>query len=422
VVGRNGQKRLDQLIDAVARGERRLSSISDPKLREAVRLALNLHQDAPVAPDAYAKRRMRARVMAGLEPHHPTLLDNAWTALELLARPAPYIVRGVAVASVLVCMGMGAIVASADTLPDDVFYPVKIATEQVRLALADAPGDRAGVELSIASHRLSEAERLASTGRTSDALVASALYSQHIASAAAELAPQDDGSDLGAQLETSFKAQRDRAQALAVTLASDVKSSRGAQILALIATPTYAPGQSKIEQVAVTAASVAQQLSAAADLAAAENAGIATPPPSGTAARSPSAPVTVVTSPSAKATASATATVTVKPSATSSAAASSPTSSIGQTSGASSAPSASGSTTSAAPASAPASAGTTTTTTTNTTATTTTTTTVGSAASNTTVSDGRARDAATAVRDAADKAKAAADKVKEKESNKAKGR
>lgn len=439
MVGRNGQKRLDQLIDAVARGERRLSSIADPKLREAVRLALNLHQDAPVAPDAYAKRRMRARVMAGLEPRRPSLLDTAWTALELLARPAPYIVRGVAVVSVLVCLSMGAIVASADSLPDDVFYPVKIATEQVRLALADAPGDRAGVELSIASHRLSEAEKLASTGRTSDALVASALYSQHIASAAAELAPQDDGTDLGAQLETSFKAQRDRAQALAVTLASDVKSSRAAQILALIASPTYAPGQSKIEQVAVTAASVAQQLSAAADLAAAENAGIATPPPSGTAARSPSAPVAVVTSPSASATSSATATVTVKPSATSSAAATtataavttatvanpagaSPSSSLSQTSGASSAPSAAGNASSAAPASAPPGAGTTTTTTTNTTAATTTTTTAGSAPSTTTASDARARDAAKAAHDAADKAKAAADKVKEKESNKAKGR
>ena len=173
MVGRNGRKRLDQLIDEVARGERRLTSISDAKLREAVRLALRIHADAPVSPDVYAKRRMRARVMAGLEPRRATLLDNAWTALELLARPAPYIARGVAAVSVLACMGMGALVASADTLPDDLLYPVKLATEQVRLALADAPGDRATVELSIASHRLSEAEQLAGSGRTSDALVAS---------------------------------------------------------------------------------------------------------------------------------------------------------------------------------------------------------------------------------------------------------
>lgn len=267
MVGRDDQNRLDRLIGEVARGERDLSSIRDARLREAVRLALRLHQDPPSAPDAYTRARMRARIMAGLRPRRPTLLDNAWTALELLARPAPYIVRGIATASVLVCLGMGAVVASADSLPDDALYPLKLASEQVRLALADAPGDRAGVELSIADHRLREAETLAGNGRTSDALVASAMYSQHIASAAAELAPEAN-TDLGTQLESTFSAQRERAQALASTLATDVKSERGAQILALIASPTMAPGATKIERVADTAATLAVGLADAAEAAA----------------------------------------------------------------------------------------------------------------------------------------------------------
>jgi len=352
--------------------------------------------------------------------------------------------------SIVASLSMGAIVASADTLPDDLLYPLKLATEQVRLALADAPGDRASVELSIASHRLTEAEKLATTGRTSDALVASALFSQHIASAAAELAPQDDETDFGAQLETSFKAQRDRAQALAVTLASDVRSSRGAQILALIATPTYAPGQSKLEQVAVTAASVAQQLSAAADLAAAENAGIATPPPSGTPTRSPSAPVAAVTSPSVNVPASAT--VSTKPSPTTSTSAAttttaaatnpgaaSPSSAVGSSSVPSAVPSApatSSAPTPDAPASVipspqsdhPTTTSATTTSTTagtiagTTTGTTATTVTTGSAPSTTTASDPHAREAAKVARDAAEKAKRAADTVKEKESHKGQGK
>ncbi len=252
-------------------------------------MALRLHKQAPAAPDAYARARMRARVMTGLRPRKPTLRDNAWTALELLGRPAPYIVRGVALGAVLLTLGMGAVVSSAETLPDDLLYPVKIATEQVRLALADAPGDRAGVELSIAEHRLAEAERLAGSGRTSDALVASAMFSQHIASAAAELAPQPE-TDLGAQLETAFNAQRDRAQALATTLESSVQSARGAQVLALIAAPSVAPGATRLERIAETAASVAGVLADAADVAAAENANIATPPPSGTAKRSETPP------------------------------------------------------------------------------------------------------------------------------------
>jgi hypothetical protein len=270
VVGKSGPKRLEKLIGEVSRGERDLSSIRDAQLREAVRVALRLHKDAPEAPDAYTRARMRARIMAGLRPRRPSLWDNAWTALELLSRPAPYIVRAIAVAAVLLCLGMGAVVASADSLPDDVLYPLKLASEQVRLALAEAPGDLAGVELSIAEHRLREAEALAGSGRTSDALVASAMYSQHIASAAEALASQDqnDQSDLGAQLESAFSAQRDRAQSLAATLATDVKSARGAEILALIASPTMAPGATKIERVAETAATLAVDVADAAETAA----------------------------------------------------------------------------------------------------------------------------------------------------------
>jgi len=286
-VGRGRQTQLDRLIREVSRGERQLGSIRDERLREAVRVALRLHKDSPAAPDAYARARMRARVMGGLRPHRKTLRDNAWTALELLARPAPYIVRGFALGSVLVTLGMGAVVASADTLPDDLLYPVKIATEQMRLALADAPGDRAGVELSIAEHRLSEAEKLAASGRTSDALVASAMFSQHIASAAAELAPQPDA-DLGLQLESAFNAERERASTLAGALATEVKTARGAQVLALLAAPTV-PGPTRLESVAETAASLAGVLADAADVAAAENATLATPA-SGAASRSETSP------------------------------------------------------------------------------------------------------------------------------------
>jgi len=296
-VGRGRQqKKLDQLIREVSRGERQLSSIRDEQLREAVRVALRMHKESPAAPDAYTRARMRARVMAGLRPRRDNawtaLRDNAWTAVELLARPAPYIVRGFALGSVVVTLGMGAVVASADTLPDDLFYPVKIATEQMRLALADAPADRAGIELSIAEHRLSEAEKLAGYGRTSDALVASAMFSQHIASAAAELAPQPDA-DLGLQLESAFNAERERATALAETLATEVKTARGAQVLALLAAPTV-PGATRLESVAETAASLAGVLADAADVAAAENAVIATPPPSGAGSRSETPPAVFV--------------------------------------------------------------------------------------------------------------------------------
>ena len=294
MVGQVKLNDLDKLIDQVARGQRRLDSIKDAKLREAIRVALRIHESSPAAPDDYARLRMRARVLSRLDPRGPSLADNAWIGLELLGRPAPYIVRGVALAALLAVAGLGATVAAADTLPDDILYPVKVASEAVRLALAAMPDDRASVELSIAEHRLSEAERLAASGRTSDALVASAMYSQHVASAAAELVPNDTSS-VAVQLETTFAQQRDRAQQLATTLSANTKSAAAAQILATIAKPTVAPGVSVAERVAVTAAGVAQQLAAVAEQDAAAATALSAPAivaASPTSATSPTPPHT----------------------------------------------------------------------------------------------------------------------------------
>ena len=259
MVGRNRHEQLDRLIEEVSRGERELSSIRDVAQREAVRIALRLHSETADQPDAYAKIRMRARVMGRLDTRRATVRDHAWAVFELLARPAPYITRSVVVASLLLCLGMGVIVASADTLPDDVLYPMKLSAEAVRLALADTPSDRAVIETSIAEHRLHEAERLATSGRTTDALVASAMYSQHIAWAAAELAPNAT-SDLARQLESRFDADRGRAQALATALASNASSAGAARVLEMIATSTALRGETGVVRVASTAAEVVEQL------------------------------------------------------------------------------------------------------------------------------------------------------------------
>lgn len=270
-MGRSRPDRLDRLIDEVARGQRTLASIGDTEVRERVRLALRLHADRPAAPDPYQRMRMRARVLSGLEPSRRTArdiawaaLDIAWTALEQLGRPAPYLVRGIALAAVLLTAGLGTVVVSADTLPDDALYTVKLASEQMRLALATSPDDRAIVALSIADHRLAEAERLAGEGRTAEALIASAAYSQQIASAAADLAPTASVA-LADQFEQRFTAQRERARALSVTLSASSTSARAAAVLALIAAPTPAVvAVDPVQRVVETTVSVATQLVAAA--------------------------------------------------------------------------------------------------------------------------------------------------------------
>jgi hypothetical protein len=264
VVGASRPEKLDRLIDSVARGERDLASIRDAKLRDAVRVALRMHMNAQSQLDALARARMRDRVLGSIHPRRPTFADRAAIAFEVLAKPAPYAVRVIAVTALCVATVAGATVAGADTLPNDPLYSLKIAGEDLRLTLALSAGDRANVQLSIAEHRLAEAEALATSGRDEDALVASSTYSQQIAEAAAELADlealQPEVVALVAQLDDRFNAQRARVQLLATRLSADPTTIRASEILAVVAAPTLAPGLVGVQRIAETAAGVAEDL------------------------------------------------------------------------------------------------------------------------------------------------------------------
>jgi hypothetical protein len=264
VVGVSRPEKLDRLIESVARGERDLASVRDAKLREAVRVALRMHMNAQIGLDALARARMRDRVLGSLQPRRPTIADRAAVSVAILAKPAPYAVRAIAVVGLCTAIVAGAAVASADTLPDDPLYSVKLGGEDLRLALALSAGDRAAVQLSIAEHRLAEAESLATSGRDDDALVASSTYSQQIAEAAAELAELEELRPevvaLVAQLDDRFNEQRSRVQTLATRLSADPTTARASEILAVVAAPTLAPGLVGVQRIAETAAGVAEDL------------------------------------------------------------------------------------------------------------------------------------------------------------------
>jgi hypothetical protein len=264
MVRAGGPETLDRLIESVVRGERGLASIRDAKLREAVRVALRMHKYAPSGLDALARERMRDRVLGSVRPRRPTIADRAVIAFEVLAKPAPYAVRVIAVGALCIATVAGATVAGADTLPNDPLYALKLAGEDLRLTLAVSAGDRAAVQLSIAEHRLAEAEALATSGRDEDALVASSTYSQQIAQAAAELAEleelQPEVVALVAQLDDRFNEQRSRVQLLATKLSADPSTQRASEIMAVVAAPTLAPGLVGVQRIAETAAGVAEDL------------------------------------------------------------------------------------------------------------------------------------------------------------------
>jgi len=251
-------------MESVERGERDLASVRDAKLREAVRVAIRMRMNAERGLDALARARMRDRVLGSIRPRRPTLADRAVVGFEMIAKPAPYALRVIAVAALCIATVAGATVAGADTLPNDPLYSLKLAGEDLRLTLALSAEDRASVQLSIAEHRLAEAEALATSGRDEDTLVVSSTYSQQIAEAAAELAElealQPEVVALITQLDARFNEQRARMRTLATKLSANPATVRASEILAVIAAPTLAPGLLGVQRIAETAAGVAEDL------------------------------------------------------------------------------------------------------------------------------------------------------------------
>jgi hypothetical protein len=270
VVGHHSAKDTAKLIEEVARGDRLLEDIKDPTLRETVRLALRLHKDPFSAPDSRTRARIRSRVLFGLHPHRATLIDRLAVVFELLGRPTPYAMRVLAGGLIVVVIAASTALVSAGTVADDALYSVKVTSEQLRLALATSPEDRAVVELSIAEHRLAEATALASHGNEDDAIVATSEYGQHMANAAAELAQveslQPDTATLVIQLQQRIDEHRATAAALVARLTGDPDTAAAAAALApLAARGNPVAGLSPAAAIAQDAADTADEAAAVAE-------------------------------------------------------------------------------------------------------------------------------------------------------------
>jgi hypothetical protein len=270
VVGQRSARDTAKLIDEVARGDRLLEDIKEPELRETVRLALRLHKDPFSGPDGKTRSRIRSRVLNGLRPREATFADSLAVVFELLGRPTPYAMRALAVGLIVVAIGASTAVASAGTVADDALYSVKITSEQMRLALAMSPEDRAVVQLSIAEHRLAEATTLATLGNEDDAIVATSEYGEHMANAAAELAQveaiQPETAVLVLQLQQRIDEHRAAAAAVVARLAEDPTRASGSAALAVLAARgTRAADLSPAAAIAQDAAETADEAASVAE-------------------------------------------------------------------------------------------------------------------------------------------------------------
>lgn len=234
-------------------------------VKAAVREALGIPDDAPLDPRHRSLMRQRILTMA---PSAPRVSDRAVTFLGVVGLPGPWLVRAIAVAAICVGVLASVVVASARSLPDEPLYGAKLAAEQLRLAIAVTPQDRAAVEISIAEVRLYEAERLAANAVPSSTLLAAGAYAEHVASAAAAIAeadaPEPERAALVAQVEAKIEQQRARVNEVADRLAQDPRTAPAAAALRPVGNTPQATHANLPARIAETAAAVGKRIAAVA--------------------------------------------------------------------------------------------------------------------------------------------------------------
>ena len=163
---------LDECLDRVLqRGETIEACVADypehaEELREALAVAHNVRLAAAFAPDADRKRAARLRFRSALERKQQRAW---WRRLSMPRGLAAGGRRAVAAVGLLTLLfaggGTGTALAAQGSVPGDVLYPVKRATERTRLAFTISDEGEARLRQQLMDRRLEEVEAVTARGR-----------------------------------------------------------------------------------------------------------------------------------------------------------------------------------------------------------------------------------------------------------------
>jgi hypothetical protein len=174
----------DQYVDGLISGEETavcvvrdldLSEVLGPLLETST---LVVQQLGAVEPSPEFRQAARTRIRSlffsrlARKESRPGLLFMWWQRRWVTA---------MATALVVCLAGMGLLAASVDSLPNGFFYPMKTATEQVRLTLALSDLDRAQLQLEFAECRLEEMTTMAGRGDSDTVVLLAGEVTQLIA-------------------------------------------------------------------------------------------------------------------------------------------------------------------------------------------------------------------------------------------------
>lgn len=167
-----------------------------PELRVELEPLLGLAQDLRSLPKVRAPESLRTSKRPVFTPWYPEPIDlqaqrrSGPTSRLVALWGVPLARLAAGIALVFLLLG-GAAVASAGSLPEEPLYPLKLAMEELRLAITPNPEARAELEMRFAERRLEEVESAARQGRVEALQRGLALYEERVASAVTrvELAP-----------------------------------------------------------------------------------------------------------------------------------------------------------------------------------------------------------------------------------------
>ncbi len=160
---------LQRCLDRIASGERAevvFESVgADAALRGLVELALAAEMLLPTPAPGAMRASQQAALQDMLAAQHPAQGSDVRTASGMLVGVwRRWAVRGVAIALSLSLALGSAVAVSADSLPGDALYGVKLAAESARVVITVGPEARALLRAGMAAERLAELRALVDRG------------------------------------------------------------------------------------------------------------------------------------------------------------------------------------------------------------------------------------------------------------------
>jgi len=172
---------LDDCLERLFKGESiedclrdypRQASELEPLLKTSLAL---LQKSAAIQPNPEFKARVHSRLQGMLRAKLEKVEEKA--IVPIWRRR-----WAVAMTTVLVILlaGIGTVAASADALPDEPLYAVKLATEQARMALAFSEMGRAELHIQFAERRATEIAEIARQGKSGEIPVLTEQVANHL--------------------------------------------------------------------------------------------------------------------------------------------------------------------------------------------------------------------------------------------------